>query len=78
MGLFAGCADANEIWYGIERPELHWSIAIHDMTKLALDMAGWTIGDIDLFDLYSCFPSACSRSPVVRWGLPKTTRVPLP
>ncbi len=53
-----GCADANEIWYGIERPELHRSIAIHDMTKLALDMAGWTIDDIDLFDLYSCFPSA--------------------
>ncbi len=53
-----GCADANEIWFPAERPDLHRSHAIHEMTKLALDMAGWGIGDIDLFDLYSCFPSA--------------------
>ena len=53
-----GCADANEIWFPAERPELHRSHAIHHMTKLALSMAGWKIEDIDQFDLYSCFPSA--------------------
>jgi acetyl-CoA C-acetyltransferase len=53
-----GCSDANEIWHGIERQDLHRSVAIHEMTKQAMAMAGWTIDDIDIFDLYSCFPSA--------------------
>ena len=26
------------------------------MAETALNMAGWTIADIDYFDLYSCFP----------------------
>jgi acetyl-CoA C-acetyltransferase len=53
-----GCSDANEVWNGIERQDLHRSVAIHEMTKQALAMANWTIDDIDIFDLYSCFPSA--------------------
>ena len=53
-----GCAEANDIWNPIERPELHRSHAMNGMSKLALDMAGWTVDDIDYFDLYSCFPVA--------------------
>ena len=53
-----GCADANDIWHISERPELHRSPAMKGMVQVALNMAGWTIGDIDYFDLYSCFPVA--------------------
>ena len=53
-----GCAEANDIWNPIERPELYRSHAMKGMAELALDMAGWTVADIDYFDLYSCFPVA--------------------
>ena len=53
-----GCAEANDIWHISERPELHRSPAMKGMAQVALNMAGWTIGDIDYFDLYSCFPVA--------------------
>ena len=53
-----GCAEANDIWNPIERPELYRSHAMKGMAELALDMAGWTVDDIDYFDLYSCFPVA--------------------
>ncbi|HCD16596.1 MAG TPA: acetyl-CoA acetyltransferase [Rhodobiaceae bacterium] len=53
-----GCAEANDIWYLSQRPELHRSPAMKGMAETALDMAGWTISDIDYFDLYSCFPVA--------------------
>ena len=52
-----GCADINEVWNVTERPELHSSKAIRLMGKKALEMANWKIDDVDLFDLYSCFPS---------------------
>ena len=53
-----GCAEANDIWNPIERPDLHRSHAMKGMAELALDMAGWQVSDIDYFDLYSCFPVA--------------------
>jgi acetyl-CoA C-acetyltransferase len=53
-----GCAEANDTWYISQRPELHRSPAMKGMAETALDMAGWTIADIDYFDLYSCFPVA--------------------
>ena len=53
-----GCAEANDTWYISHRPELHRSPAMKGMAETALDMAGWTIADIDYFDLYSCFPVA--------------------
>ena len=53
-----GCAEANDTWYISQRPELHRSPAMKGMAQTALDMAGWTIADIDYFDLYSCFPVA--------------------
>jgi acetyl-CoA C-acetyltransferase len=53
-----GCADAHDHWYVSERLDFHSSPAIRRASRAALDMAGRTLGDIDCFDLYSCFPSA--------------------
>ncbi len=41
-----------------ERPALDHSWAMERALNRALDAAGKTIGDIDLVDLYSCFPCA--------------------
>jgi acetyl-CoA C-acetyltransferase len=53
-----GCADCNDIWFPTERVNFHSSPAIRMMGEKAFDMSGWSINDIDYFDLYSCFPSA--------------------
>ena len=53
-----GCADGHDHWYTTERFELHASPAMHAASRQALNMAGKTIADIRLFDIYSCFPSA--------------------
>jgi len=53
-----GCADGHDHWYVSERAELHASPAIHAASRQALDMAGKTLADIEVFDLYSCFASA--------------------
>ena len=52
-----GCADAKDHWYVTERANFYSSPAIQLAGAKALDMAGWSIGDIEYFDLYSCFPS---------------------
>ncbi len=57
-----GCADVNDIWLVSERINFHSSPAIRLMGKTALDMAGWRIDDVDLIDIYSCFPSAVQIS----------------
>ena len=53
-----GCADAHDHWYVSERVDLHSSPAIRAASRQALAMAGKTLDEIDLFDLYSCFASA--------------------
>jgi acetyl-CoA C-acetyltransferase len=53
-----GCADAHDHWYVSERVELHSSPAIRAASRQALAMAGKTLDDIDVIDLYSCFASA--------------------
>ncbi len=53
-----GCADAHDHWYVSERFDLHASPAIRAASRKALDMAGKTLDDIELIDLYSCFASA--------------------
>jgi acetyl-CoA C-acetyltransferase len=53
-----GCAEAHDHWYVSERPALHASPAIHAASRQALAMAGKTLADIDVIDLYSCFASA--------------------
>ncbi len=51
-----GGADLNNIFYISRRPKLYNSPAIRESSKLALKQAGLNLGDIDAFDLYSCFP----------------------
>ena len=53
-----GCADAHDHWYVSERIDLHSSPAIRAASRQALAMAGKTLADIDVIDLYSCFASA--------------------
>ena len=53
-----GCADVNDIWNPIDRVDFHSSPAMAVAGREALAMAGCMIGDIDAFDLYSCFPVA--------------------
>jgi acetyl-CoA C-acetyltransferase len=53
-----GCADAADLWYPLERQNYHSSPAMRLTSKLALEMAGKSLADMDFFDLYSCFPVA--------------------
>jgi len=53
-----GCADAHDAWFVSQRQNLHSSPAIRAASLQALAMAGKTLDDIELFDLYSCFASA--------------------
>lgn len=53
-----GCGDATDHWWFSERVDFHSSPAIRIAGDRALSMAGLTVEDIDVFDLYSCFPSA--------------------
>ncbi len=53
-----GCADTTELWYMHERRDYFSSPAMRLMAERAFAMAGRSIDDIDLIDIYSCFPSA--------------------
>lgn len=53
-----GCADGHDHWYTSQRNDLHSSPAMRAASRIALDMAGKRIGDMQFLDLYSCFPSA--------------------
>jgi len=46
----------NDIWFVTQRPRLDRSPAIRDAARYCLEQAGLTADDIDVFDLYSCFP----------------------
>lgn len=53
-----GCGDADEIWNVSRRVNYHASPAIRVMSRVAFEMAGVGVSDIDYFDIYSCFPCA--------------------
>jgi acetyl-CoA C-acetyltransferase len=53
-----GCADGHDHWYLTERENIARSPAMQRGARKALAMAGKSIDDIGIFDLYSCFPSA--------------------
>jgi acetyl-CoA C-acetyltransferase len=53
-----GCADANDHWFLSDRERLGSSPAMHRGVRRALEMAGKTLDNIAIFDIYSCFPSA--------------------
>ena len=52
-----GGAGAEEIWNPLQRPNLARSVPMEKAFAWALEAAGLAAGDIDAFDLYSCFPS---------------------
>jgi acetyl-CoA C-acetyltransferase len=51
-------AEASDVWYPSQRPELARSPGIRAAGEAALGAAGIGIDDVDHVDLYSCFPSA--------------------
>ena len=53
-----GCADAYDHWFISERHNFHSSPAMRVVGEETQEMAGIGIGEIDKFDIYSCFPSA--------------------
>ena len=53
-----GCADAHDHWHVTERRDFHSSPAMLEVFAQTLAMAGATLADIAVFDLYSCFASA--------------------
>jgi acetyl-CoA C-acetyltransferase len=53
-----GCSEANELWNPIDRVNYHTAPAIRACGRDALAMANLSIDDIDVFDIYSCFPVA--------------------
>jgi acetyl-CoA C-acetyltransferase len=53
-----GCGEGIEKWLVSERVNYYSSPAIRAATQRALGMAGVKVDEIDMFDLYSCFPSA--------------------
>ena len=48
--------DLNNIFFLTQRPHLHDSPAIREASRLVLNKAGLKLEEIDVFDLYSCFP----------------------
>jgi acetyl-CoA C-acetyltransferase len=53
-----GGADASDKWFVSERVSFTDSPAIRAVSGSALGMAGISLGHVDFFDLYSCFPCA--------------------
>ncbi|MCB1683892.1 MAG: acetyl-CoA acetyltransferase [Pseudomonadales bacterium] len=52
-----GCADVNDIWHVSERINHHSSPALSAALTSTFDMARTSADEIDLFDIYSCFPA---------------------
>ncbi|MDP2213073.1 acetyl-CoA acetyltransferase [Phenylobacterium sp.] len=53
-----GCADAADLWYPLDRQNFHSSPAMRLTGARALEMAGVSLDQIGVIDLYSCFPVA--------------------
>jgi acetyl-CoA C-acetyltransferase len=52
------CADAADVWFPTQRPDLGSSPAVAAAARSVLGAAGVGADDVSMFDLYSCFPSA--------------------
>jgi acetyl-CoA C-acetyltransferase len=61
--------DAHDTYSITERQDLHRSPAIRIAGQRALELAGLGIDDVDLVDIYSCFPSAVEVA-AAELGLP--------
>jgi acetyl-CoA C-acetyltransferase len=53
-----GAAAAHDTWFVTDRPDLARSTAARLTSERALSLAGRTLADMELLDIYSCFPSA--------------------
>lgn len=53
-----GAASANDTWFLSERKAMNRSPALQESAQAALAQARVGVGEIECFDLYSCFPSA--------------------
>ncbi len=53
-----GGADATDVWFPVQRPDLGASPGIATATGIALSAAGVSVDDLRMLDLYSCFPVA--------------------
>ena len=53
-----GCSQAHETWNLVDRVDFESAPAIGLNVRQALDMAGIGVDDLDMMDIYSCFPSA--------------------
>ena len=58
MVYLHGCADAHDHWFISDRRNYHSSPAMRIVAEETGEMAGMDVGDMDMLDLYSCFPSA--------------------
>lgn len=65
---YAG-TDAHDTYAFSERAELHRSSAIRIAGRRVLELAGLGVDDIELVDIYSCFPSAVQVA-ATELGLP--------
>lgn len=65
---YAG-ADAHDTYAIGERAEFHTSPAIRIAGRRALELAGTEVDELDLIDVYSCFPSAVQVA-AAELGLP--------
>lgn len=50
-------AQAQDVWFPVQRPDLGSSPGIAAAVRTTLDAAGVGVDDIGAFDLYSCFPA---------------------
>ena len=73
---FWGGGDANDHWYVSDRVDLHSSPAIRAAGAHALRQAGVGIDEVNLFDLYSCFPCA-PQIAAAMLGIPEDDPRPL-
>jgi len=55
---FWGGAHLADKWFMSERPHLHGSLAQELALRRAIELAGLSPQEVDMFDFYSCFPSA--------------------
>jgi acetyl-CoA C-acetyltransferase len=53
-----GWADAHDVWYLSQRPDVSRAPGLAACGQAALDQAGLAVSDVGAFDLYSCFPSS--------------------
>jgi len=58
VAYLTGWADAHDLWFVSQRPELHRSPALAACARHALESARVQADDVSAFDLYACFPSS--------------------